>query len=617
LLLPAELHTQMWSRVLVRLRQGEPLLTTGQFEQALVVAYQQLVDDEPLPASARRQLRELVHQLHSEYPETYLAQGMQNAVRQAFATGIDRLAWSHEEIERNGWQVIRRFLRSDRMRDLLTDIQLDPRAIDAANMIRHVLESRRLDQPSAAATTAAASVPPATVPAEEWTEVEEDRPVRSAAVAAKPQLHLAMSLAAKEAGIDEQVAAERIQEQEELRVVLAQKEMAHVADSLSVFVADGLLDATQAEQMSALLAIDAGEGEGEIDATEAESQRSAILTVDRRRDLQARVRTAVDSTVGYIQVFESLKKISKTYDSLLKLLVQHKKAVVDDNAGDRNTLLGTLSKSPELLKLATGMMDRTDAEVRLLAVRLPPYNQLVPYKLKPIANLTVDKAFISDLRSCSADELSARFRDADPLVRAKPAADILTLIHLLDHVTEPTPFRMKLRMLLVNQVLLDVRPRLEELFATGDPAESRRKAERVLRQRLDRHISGASREEKAAAQRRWQAVLLALEQKVVADAHAGAAAVEEALKTESVKPVTHDESLTEEERHLGVQLTRVEIRVAGQGKKIPTKIMPDPEDPSRQLVVRRDPETGELGPQMRRGKKHYVEQGRDGVWRTA
>ena len=52
-------------------------------------------------------------------------------------------------------------------------------------------------------------------------------------------------------------------------------------------------------------------------------------------------------------------------------------------------------------------------------------------------------------------------------------------------------------------------------------------------------------------------------------------------------------------------------------RRIPLKIMPDEDDPSLYVIVQRDPERGELKPQMRRGQKRMVEKGRDGMWRPA
>ncbi|MBT3343758.1 MAG: hypothetical protein HN712_03650 [Gemmatimonadetes bacterium] len=614
--LSTEEQTQMWSRVMTRLHEGEPLVTGDHFAKALLHECE-LMRGEPMPFAVQSQVRDLVHELNTQYPETYLAQGVRNAVRVAFAAGIERLEWTTEEIENCGWQVVRRFLRCERMQELLIDIQINPHAIDASATIRQVLDS--LSTPAIPSTANRGRPPSGATPESEAQKSAAQPPEKQARARAKsarkiPDLNLALSLAAEAGGIDAEAAAIRVQEQEEFRLVLTEKEMAKVPQSLSVYVADGLLDETQAEQLRALYTIDDREQSGQIQTPEAEAERDLILTVDKRTSLHSKVRAAVASTVSYVQVFESLKKISNSYDAFLTVLVKHKKAVVDDSAGDRNTLLGKISKSSKLLELAVGLMTRTDPEVRLLAVRLPPYSQLAPDKLKPISNLTVDVDFIDRLRSTSAEDLADLFRAEDPRERARPAADILSLIHLLDHVIEATPFRMKLRMLMVNQLLVDLRPRLEDLFASGDSKEARRKAERVLRQRMDRQISSASKEEQAAAHKRGQALLQAMEQKLIDEDQGGASAMEEALK-ETPEPADHEEGLTEEEVARGVQLTRVEVRVAGRPKKIPTKIMPDPEDSSKLLIASRDPETGELTPQMRRGKKRHVEQGRDGVWR--
>lgn len=61
------------------------------------------------------------------------------------------------------------------------------------------------------------------------------------------------------------------------------------------------------------------------------------------------------------------------------------------------------------------------------------------------------------------------------------------------------------------------------------------------------------------------------------------------------------EELWPEEMKKGVQIGRVEMRVAGSTRRIPTKIM-------------RDPETQELVPAKRRGAKGLVERNRDGYW---
>ena len=64
-----------------------------------------------------------------------------------------------------------------------------------------------------------------------------------------------------------------------------------------------------------------------------------------------------------------------------------------------------------------------------------------------------------------------------------------------------------------------------------------------------------------------------------------------------------------------MQIGRVEVRVAGRYRRRFYKIMPDPDEPDRFVVVARDAETGELKPRMRGGNKRYVAKGKGGIWR--
>ena len=62
---------------------------------------------------------------------------------------------------------------------------------------------------------------------------------------------------------------------------------------------------------------------------------------------------------------------------------------------------------------------------------------------------------------------------------------------------------------------------------------------------------------------------------------------------------------------------RVGMRVAGRIRQVPLKVMVDPDEPERTIVVQRDPDTGEMVPVLRRGAKRYVERSRDGTWEIA
>ena len=64
-----------------------------------------------------------------------------------------------------------------------------------------------------------------------------------------------------------------------------------------------------------------------------------------------------------------------------------------------------------------------------------------------------------------------------------------------------------------------------------------------------------------------------------------------------------------------VQIARVEMQAGRGTRRIPFKVMPDEDDPSRFVVVQPDPDTGELVPQLHRGKKRLIEKAQNGMWR--
>ena len=45
-------------------------------------------------------------------------------------------------------------------------------------------------------------------------------------------------------------------------------------------------------------------------------------------------------------------------------------------------------------------------------------------------------------------------------------------------------------------------------------------------------------------------------------------------------------------------------------------VMPSPEDSKRHVLVERDPESGELTPQMRRGRLRYAQRQTNGSWKA-
>jgi Mg-chelatase subunit ChlI len=264
-------------------------------------------------------------------------------------------------------------------------------------------------------------------------------------------------------------------------------------------------------------------------------------------------------------------------------------------------------------------MERKDQEIRMLSVRLPPYNYIMGRNLERIGNATIEEDFVEELRFLKGEDLSNRLNSSEMAVRVRPAADMLCFIALVDHVIKRTPFRKELRMLRINQSI-------EEFYrSTSDLQEARHQAESFMNRRLRRMFPDMSTDESNEIKQRGAEMIDAIEQKILEERRAEVEAQRQ--KTEEASAAskgTQDEGgdgveddLTEEEKAHGVFLGRVEMRVAGNYRRVHYKIMPDEEEPERFIIVQCNPDTDELVPQMRRGAKRFVEKDtRDGVWKV-
>ena len=278
--LDARLSTELWRQIEERLAEGESLATSRQFQSAIESAYLDFTGQAP-PADVSARLRQLVQDVNQERPDTYLAQGMQNAVQKAFARGEERLHWDLVRVQRHGSASIGRFLRRERIRGFLSEIRMDPKLIDVYECVRHGVAatgtSTQAAQPTnPRTTTLLAPMPPAeprspfvTVPETSATEVTEPEP--------------------------DQV---RIREQERVRVQLQARQMEQLPKTLAVYVEDGLVSAEAEAQHRQLAEIDRDLRNHDIDADEAEAQRVEILDEAGRLALESDLRSVVAGVVS-------------------------------------------------------------------------------------------------------------------------------------------------------------------------------------------------------------------------------------------------------------------------------------------------------------------------------
>ena len=317
----------------------------------------------------------------------------------------------------------------------------------------------------------------------------------------------------------------------------------------------------------------------------------------------------------YLQVFESMKKIDSRYHDALTFLIEHKQAVVSqDNSGvDMGETLKGLMEDVELLETCIDVMERKDQELRMISVRLHPYNSIMGRGLERIGNMIIDETFIEDLDKLDVDGMSERLNSMDQHVRVRPAADMRCFISLVDHVAKKTRFRKELRLLRISK-------QVEEFYqGTSDLKEARHQAENFLNRRLRRLFPDMTSDEAAELKQRSTEMMDQIEDRIRDERQTEAEASRKkreasvAAKSSSADD-SDDMELSDDEIQKGVQIGRVEMRVAGSTRRIPQKIMPDPDDPTQFVIVSRDPETQELVPAKKRGQKRHVERNREGAW---
>jgi len=599
----ADLHRELWQRIAGRLQRGDALITTEDFLKVLEVEYQ-AVTGNPVTDTLREVFGKTISSFNRENPERYVAVGVQNCVRRVFESNCFKLDWDLGQIEDVGSRSIARFKSQNLVQDLLRDVNVSTTAIDGDDCVRNAVDvvserkprtqKHELDEPLA--------------------DVDLLEPVASEPEPEPEPIAEETQEALKDGTISDGELQARQAEQDQAHDRLEHREMGRVVERVDQYVQQGYLTTDEGETVRKLHDIDEQQKSGAIDAEEASRLRNSLMTEELRTKLDRKVKGAVDHAVRFLQAFESMQRVSTSIDEALRFLIHHKH-ILDPERSDRERGLAAqeLLEDRELLHLIIEIMERKDHEIRMISVCLPPYSYIVKRGNERIGNLTIEEDFIDDLRELKADDMSDKLHSEDALTRVRPAADMQCLIAILNHLIKATPWRKEVRMMRVQDSL-------EQFYQeTDDLGEARKQAENFLARRLRRMFKDLSNDEKHEIEERGAQMLDNIEEKVIAERQAKAddAATEAAAQSGGAGAgVEDDAELSEDELKKGAVFGRVEMRVAGQMRRVPRKLMLDPDDGETYCLAQRNSDTGELEPVLRRGAKRIVERGTDGLWRT-
>jgi len=569
--LSSQLQYQLWLRIIERLQHGEVLMTNRAFLQAMEEEYSALTQS--LPArDTRKSLWDIITRVNDIHPETFLHNGVENAITRAFLANSEKLRWSSAYIEAHGLNAIRRFMRGQ-MRDALRHIGVEVRSLDLVNCVRNTVKEQRERERDNSATNEDTSekIPQLTLPAKR----EIARETMPTEIGYEAQQALAEGL------LDANDIKERHSEQRQLRDEIDHEETEKIPERIDAYIKQGILTLGEADNLRRLYSTDA-----------------PLKRQDRefvRRKIEEKVRPNIEETVDYLELFDSLRRLPESRDSSLRFLLRHATAVLGRETPE--AAIAELEADSELLDGVLTIADRADQEISMIAVRLPPYGKAL--EQADTIETPAAEIFVDAFRNLQRDALSDRLNDGEVSHRKGITNGLLSIVLLIDHASRQTTFFQHVRILRIDRQLREM------VKAAQDLSQARTKVDAFLQRRMLYLYPDLTPFEKTAAKERAERLL--------------EPQVDTAVKKnkEEKRESPEVDGLDPYEVEMGVRIARVSTRVAGRSRYVPQKIMADPNDAEKFLIVRRDPDSGAIAPALQRGAKRYVEKDRDGFWKVA
>ena len=206
---------------------------------------------------------------------------------------------------------------------------------------------------------------------------------------------------------DSAEVAERVKEDEEIHQRNLEQELEKAPDYLDSYIKQKLVTEGEALDLRELYSVNEKLKKGEIDPEEAEGIRGQMDEAVRK-NLDERMHKAVDYGVLYLNVFNALKRIPQDRDDILQFIIRNKQLIISgDPEIDFSAVVKPLEEDQDLLDSAIVLVERKDHEVRMICANMPPYRR-ISGENEMIGNITVEEAFIEELRTIADDELSER-----------------------------------------------------------------------------------------------------------------------------------------------------------------------------------------------------------------
>ncbi len=133
--LKQELRDQLLARVSERLQGGEVLVSNGHFLKAFEEEYQELNGEVP-PQEIRGQLGSAIEEINKRNPEVLVVLGVENWLVKAFVEVIRKSNWNIVTFHEQGHQALREFIRQDRVKAVMAQMQVQPAQLNLKRCLR-------------------------------------------------------------------------------------------------------------------------------------------------------------------------------------------------------------------------------------------------------------------------------------------------------------------------------------------------------------------------------------------------------------------------------------------------------------------------------------------------
>jgi hypothetical protein len=132
-----EVREQLLAMVVDRLQAGHILVSPTHFKQAMEEGYASLTGSSP-GDSAKRELEEIVRQTNTSDPEVLQVPGIENWVTRSVLASARKLGWGSVEVQEDGHQAVRDFVRSKKVQAVLQQLDIKPSRLNLSRCLRSI-----------------------------------------------------------------------------------------------------------------------------------------------------------------------------------------------------------------------------------------------------------------------------------------------------------------------------------------------------------------------------------------------------------------------------------------------------------------------------------------------